>query len=445
MRTREGSVFTLSTSEGRALWISTAAFTACFAVWTIFAIIGIRIKAQLGLTETEFGLLVGTPILTGSLARVFLGVWTDRYGGRLIFALNMLAASIATALLVFAQTYPQMLVAALGVGLAGGSFAIGIAYVSRFFQSGQQGTVLGIFGAGNVGAAVTKFLAPFALVAWGWHSVALIWAAVLAIMAIVFWFTTSDDPAIVERRQTGAAPTAYTLELAPLKDIRVWRFALYYFFTFGAFVALALWLPRYLIGVYGFSIETAGMIAAAYSIPASIFRAYGGILSDRIGARAVMYWCFGVSAIATLALSLPPTDYVMRGTHGPISAHFEISPLMFVGIAIVLGFFMSIGKAAVYKHIATYYPDNVGSVGGLVGMIGGLGGFVLPIAFGILNQATGLWSSCFMLLFVLATGLFAWMHISIRMEENAAKTSFVDETAALSATMIEESCGKAAA
>ena len=157
-----------------------------------------------------------------------------------------------------------MLVAALGVGLAGGSFAVGIAYVSRFFQSGQQGTVLGFFGAGNVGAAITKFLAPFALVAWGWHTVALIWAAVLAVTAIVFWFTTTDDPVLVERRRTAAAPKAYGMEFAPLKHIRIWRFGLYYFFTFGAFVALALWLPRYLIGVYGFDIETAGMVAAAY-------------------------------------------------------------------------------------------------------------------------------------------------------------------------------------
>lgn len=423
MRTQESSVFSLATTQGRALWVSTIAFTSCFAVWTIFAIIGIRIKAELGLNETEFGLLVGTPILTGSLARIFLGIWTDRYGGRLVFTLDMLAASVATALLVFAHTYSQMLVAALGVGLAGGSFAVGIAYVSRFYQSGQQGTVLGIFGAGNVGAAVTKFLAPFALVAWGWQSVALIWAAVLAIMAIVFWLTTTDDPATAERRRTGDAPKAYAMELAPLKDIRVWRFSLYYFFTFGAFVALALWLPRYLIGVYGFDIETAGMVAAAYSIPASVFRAYGGVLSDRIGARAVMYWCFGISAVATLALSLPPTDYVMHGTHGPISAHFEISPLIFIGIAFVLGFFMSIGKAAVYKHVATYYPDNVGSVGGLVGMIGGLGGFVLPIAFGFLNQVTGLWTSCFMLLFVIVMALLVWMHLSIRrVEKNAAKS-----------------------
>ncbi|MDO9384923.1 MAG: nitrate/nitrite transporter [Hyphomicrobiaceae bacterium] len=406
--------------QSRALWMSTIAFTVCFAVWTIFSIIGVRIKDELGLTETQFGLLVGTPILTGSLVRLVLGIWTDRFGGRLVYTATMLTAAIATVLLGFATTYTQMLIAALGVGIAGGSFAVGVAYVSRFYPAGKQGTALGIFGVGNVGAAVTKFVAPFVLLAWGWQSVAFLWAAALVVMAAVFWFTTADDPVIKQRRITGAEPKSFIAELAPLKDIRVWRFALYYFFAFGAFVALALWLPRYLIGVYGFSLATAGMIGAAYSVPASIFRAYGGYLSDRIGARSVMYWMFGVSAIATLLLSFPPTHSIMKGINGDVAFHFEIAPVAFIAIIFVLGFFMSLGKAAVYKHIPMYYPGNVGAVGGLVGMIGGLGGFVLPIAFGALNDLTGLWTSCFMLLFAICVGSLVWMHLSIRQMERTS-------------------------
>jgi MFS transporter, NNP family, nitrate/nitrite transporter len=404
----------MSSAEGRALWMSTLAFTVCFAVWTIFSIIGVRIKTELGLSETEFGLLIGTPILTGSLSRIFLGIWTDRFGGRAVFTVTMLATSAATLLLAFATTYSQMLAAALGVGLAGGSFAVGVAYVSRFYPQQRQGTALGIFGVGNVGAAVTKFAAPFVLLAWGWQAVAVIWAVVLAAMAITFYFTTVDDPVMVERRKKGAAAKPFMLELSALRDTRVWRFAFYYFFVFGAFVALALWLPRYLIGVYGFDIATAGMIGALYSIPASIFRAYGGVLSDRIGARSVMYWSLAVSAVATLVLSLPPTSYVVRGVNGDISSHFEIGVGAFIVATFVLGFFMSLGKAAVFKHIASYYPNNVGAVGGLVGMIGGLGGFVLPIAFGALNDLTGVWSSCFMLLFAIVAGLLVWMDVTVR-------------------------------
>ncbi|HEX2017731.1 MAG TPA: nitrate/nitrite transporter [Aurantimonas sp.] len=415
-------------SATRALSLSTVAFTVCFAVWTIFSIIGIRIKEDLGLNETQFGLLVGMPILTGSLVRMLLGIWTDRLGGRLVYTVTMLAAALATFLLAFATTYAQMLVAALGVGLAGGSFAVGVAYVSRFYPASRQGTALGIFGVGNVGAAVTKFLAPFVLIAWGWQSVAVVWAVALAAMAVIFWFATEDDPVIRQRRLTGAGQSrSFLAEFAPLRDLRVWRFALYYFFAFGAFVALALWLPRYLIGVYGFDLATAGMIGAAYSIPASIFRAYGGVLSDRMGARTVLYWTLTVSAVCCAILAIPATDYAVQGMNGPIVFRVAIDPAAFVAVAFVLGLFMSFGKAAVYKHIPVYYPQNVGAVGGLVGTIGGLGGFFLPIAFGVLNDLTGIWSSCFMLLFVLVVVCLAWMHLAVRRMErqaDAPTTSF---------------------
>ncbi|MGF9566803.1 nitrate/nitrite transporter [Neorhizobium sp. BT27B] len=401
----------------RALWMSTLAFTICFAVWTIFAIIGIRIKQDLGLTEAEFGLLVGTPILSGSIIRILLGVWTTRYGGRLVYMLTMLAAAAATFLLSYATTFTQMLLAGLGIGLAGGSFAVGVAYVSPFFPAQKQGTALGIFGAGNVGAAVTKFVAPFVLLAWGWQSVAQIWAAALVVMAIAFWFTTTDDPSFRARRRNRAPRRSLMQEFVPLKNTQVWRFSLYYFFAFGGFVALSLWLPRYLVGAYGFDIAHAGMIAAAYSIPGSIFRAFGGVLSDRKGARSVMYWVLGVSALATLVLSLPASNAI--GTFG-------IKPVVFIVVIFVLGFFMSLGKAAVYKHIPVYYPDSVGAVGGIVGMVGGLGGFILPIAFGVLKDLTGMWSSCFLLLFAIVAVSMIWMHLSIReLNRNASSVSAV--------------------
>ncbi len=406
--------------SGEILGMSTLAFTVCFAVWTIFAIIGIRIRTELGLSETQFGLLVGTPILTGSLIRLVLGIWTDRYGGRIVFTVTMLAAAAATFLLSYAHTYPQMLLAALGIGIAGGGFAVGVAYVSRFYPPEKQGTALGIFGAGNVGAAVTKFLAPFVLVAFGWQMVAQVWAAALAVMAVVFWFTTVDDPVLVERRRTGVKPKSAWLELEPLKNVQVWRFALYYFFVFGAFVALALWLPQYLINVYGLDIRTAGMIAAFFSVPASIFRAYGGHLSDVYGARRILYWTFYVAVAATFILSYPPTDYVVHGVKGPVAFHIETNVVVFTATVFVLGFFMALGKAAVFKHIPVYYPDHVGAVGGLVGMIGGLGGFLLPILFGLLLDLTGLWTSCFMALFFLVTGALVWMHVAIRQMERAA-------------------------
>jgi NNP family nitrate/nitrite transporter-like MFS transporter len=402
-----------------ALWVSTISFTACFAVWTIFAIIGIQIKKDLNLSDAQFGLLAGTPILTGSLVRLFLGVWTDQFGGRVVNLIVMLVAAAATFLLSYAHTYPQFLLAALGVGIAGGSFAVGVAYVSRFYPKDKQGTVLGIFGAGNIGSAFTKIVAPIVMISFGWTGVAQFWAAGLFVMALFFFFTTKDDPDLLSRRKTGVKAVPMLTQFAPLKNLQVWRFALYYFFVFGGFVSLALWLPHYLVGVYQLDVRTAGLFAAAYSIPASLFRAVGGWLADKIGARKVMYLTFSVALVCTFLLAYPSASYIIDGVKGPISFRIATGLVPFTVIIFVLGFFMSLGKAAVYKHIPVYYPDRIGAVGGVVGMVGGLGGFLLPIAFGFLNDITGVWTSCFMLLFILVGSALLWMHFAIRRMEQA--------------------------
>ncbi|WP_415392859.1 nitrate/nitrite transporter [Paracoccus sp. SJTW-4] len=417
--------------QTRALGLSTIAFTACFAVWTIFSIIGVAIKDELGLNDTQFGLLVATPVLTGSLVRIFLGVWTERYGGRIVYSAQMLLTALATWALTLADSYPMYLLAALGVGLAGGSFIIGVAYVSRWYDMSQQGTALGIFGAGNVGAAVTKFLAPFVMVAFGWHGVAYVWAAGLALMGVVFFLFAKDDPQLIERRRTGVRAPSFAEQFAPLKNLQVWRFSLYYFFVFGAFVALALWMPHYLINVYEVDVRTAGMAAASFSLSASLFRAYGGHLSDKFGARSVMYWTFGFSLLFLFMLSYPPTAYTIQTKEGPVAFATSMSLWPFVIILFALGFFMSLGKAAVFKHIPVYYPNHVGAVGGLVGMIGGLGGFVLPIAFGALLDLTGIYTSCFALLFVVVAVSLAWMHMSVRAMERKAHGRALDRLPAL--------------
>lgn len=346
--------------QRQALGMSLLAFTVCFAVWTIFSIIGVRIKQELGLSETQFGLLVATPVLTGSISRIFLGILTEQYGGRIMFPIQMATTAVAAFLLSMADSYPLFLLAALGVGLAGGSFIIGIAYVSRWYEAKAQGTALGIFGVGNMGAAVTNFGAPFLVVAFGWQQTAQIYAGVLLLMAVIFWVFTKDDPVLAEQRRTGRKRPSALMQLEPLKNPQVWRFATYYFFVFGAFVALASWLPRYYVGAYDLDLQTAGMLAAAYSLPASIFRALGGWMSDKWGARFVMYLTFIVSLICLFILSYPETRYIVSGIDGPIAFSFGIGVTAFAVLTIGLGFVMSLGKAAVYKHIPVYYPHHVG-------------------------------------------------------------------------------------
>lgn len=417
-----------ASGANRALGLSTFAFTVCFAVWTIFSIIGVQIKQELGLTESQFGLLVATPVLTGSISRMFLGVWAEQYGGRILLPVQMLITAVCVWLLTSADSYPLFLIAALGLGLAGGSFIIGVSYVSRWFAKSNQGTALGVFGAGNVGAAVTNFAAPYLVVAIGWEGTARVYALVLAATAILFYLLAKTDPVHVARRESGETPISAGAQLAPLKNIQVWRFATYYFFVFGAFVALASFLPRYYVGAYGLELTTAGVFAGLYSLPGSIFRAFGGWLSDKWGARFVMYLTFIVSLIVLFMLSYPETRYSVTGIQGPIEFDFGLSVGFFVALTVVLGFVMSLGKAAVYKHIPVYYPHHVGSVGGLVGMIGGLGGFFLPISFGVLLDLTGIWTAPFMLMFVLVAVSTIWMHVAIRRMEHRRHPALKDET-----------------
>jgi NNP family nitrate/nitrite transporter-like MFS transporter len=408
--------------RSRALWLSTIAFTVCFAAWTSLSIIGVQIKQQFGLSETQFGLLIGTPILAGSLARIVIGIWADEYGGRTVLALVMFVAAVAAYLLSLTASFPFLIVAALGLGAVGGSFAAGIAYLSRWYPTEQQGAALGIFSVGHVGAALTLISAPLLLARYDWQTVVQLGSATLAVTAALFWLLAAEDPATRKRRASGRRAKSIREELEPLRNLQVWRFSLYYFFVFGAFVGVTLWLPRYLMGVYGLDLASAGWLAAMFALPAAVFRPYGNHLAEKYGARRVMYWTFSVSVLCTFVLSYPPTDYVIRGVEGPIAFHFEIGLITFGIVAAILGFFMSFGMAAVYRHIPVYYPKSVTAVGGLVGMIGGLGGFLLPLAFGLLLDLTRVWSSSFMLLFLLVAAALIWMHLAVRrMERGVAE------------------------
>lgn len=402
---------------GRMLVSTTLAWTIAFAGWLIFSIIGTRIQQELGLSEGEFGLLIATPVLTGSVGRLLLGIASEQFGGRWMTILAMLVSGISAWLLTTATTYGGFLLAALGVGLAGAAFISGISYVARWFPREQHGTAFGLFGVGQVGAALTNFGAPLLMAALGWQGTARVYAVTLCVAAALYWLFSEDDPVTRERRRGGAPTTSLAAQIAPLRHLRVWRFALYYFFCFGAFVALASWLPRYYTGRYEIDIGLAGMLTAVFSLSAAVFRAFGGWLSDRWGPRRVMYLTFGASLFCLLILSYPPTTYIVEGIREPVQFHLGTGLYAFTAITFVLGFFMSLGMAAVFKHIPTYFPDNVGSVGGMVGMIGGLGGFFLPIVFGVLNDFTGIWTTAFMALFALVAVNLAWMHFAIlRME-----------------------------
>jgi NNP family nitrate/nitrite transporter-like MFS transporter len=398
--------------------MNTLAFTVNFAVWTMFSVIGIRIKSELNLNETEFGLLVATPVLTGSLIRLPLGILTDRFGGRLVFFIQMILVAIPTYGLAFAVEYWHYLTIGLFVGLAGGSFAVGIAYTSAWFPKEKQGTAMGIFGAGNAGSAVTNLAAPLIIVAFGWRAVPQVYSVSMLVMAVVFWLFTYPEPRLEERRRAGKFPTLAD-QLAPLAEMRVWRFGLAYFFVFGGFVALALWLPKYYIAEYGLTLQSAAFITMFFTLPSGIIRALGGWVSDRFGGSTTTWWVFWVCIVCLFFLSYPPTTLVIHGIRGDVHLNIAVGVVLFTVLVFMVGVAQGIGKASVYRELADYYPANMGSVGGLVGVIGGLGGFALPIVFGIAADATNVRSSTFMLMYAVVAGVMVWTWMAERGERAA--------------------------
>ena len=396
---------------GQVLASSTISFTVCFAIWMMFAVLGIPIKTMLGLNETQFGLLAAMPVLSGSLVRVPLGIWCDKYGGRIVFFLLMLAAVIPIYLIGKATAYWQFLVLGLLVGIVGGSFSVGTPYVARWFSKERRGLAMGIFGAGNSGSALTKFVAPAIIAAYGWQMLPTVYAVALLVTAIVFWLCSATDPT----HQSGAS-VPLSEQMKVLKDPRVWRYCQYYSVVFGGYVALALWMTKYYVGEYGFDLRLAALLAACFSLPGGVLRALGGWIADRYGAYKVTWCVMWVCWVCFFLLSYPPTSMVVKTVTGEVHLNLALTPWMFTGLLFVVGTAMAIGKASVFKFIGDEYGENIGAVSGVVGLAGGLGGFVLPILFGVLLDLTGVRSSAFMLLYGSVCVSLIWMHFSFKPE-----------------------------
>jgi NNP family nitrate/nitrite transporter-like MFS transporter len=416
------------TKKGQALSVlivSTFAFTVCFMVWMMFAVIGIPIKKTLDLNSTQFGLLMATPVLTGSLIRVPLGIWTDKFGGRIVMTLLMASTVPAIWLMSYATEFWQYLTIGLFVGLAGGSFSVGTPYVARWFPKNQQGFAMGIYGAGNSGAAVNKFLAPALVVGFGWTMVPQVYAAIMLGTVILFWFFSHSDP-------THLVPShvKFSDQLKSLKDPKVIKYCQYYSIEFGGYVALSLWMVQYYVGEFGLDIRTAALLAACFSLPGGVLRAVGGWLSDKYGAHAMTWWVLWVSWVCLFLLSYPQTDFTITTIDGPKTFHIGLNVYMFTLLMFTLGIAWAFGKASVFKYISDDYPGNIGTISGIVGLAGGLGGFLLPIMFGALMDLTGIRSSAFMLMYGVVWVSLIWMYwTEVRAKEYMAHKSPPEITA----------------
>jgi NNP family nitrate/nitrite transporter-like MFS transporter len=360
--------------SGRALFLSTTAFAVSFAVWGLIAALAPTFTQLYNLTATQKSMMIAVPVLLGSVGRIFAGLAADRFGGRNVFSFLLVFSAVPAIAIGFSTSFTQLLIFGLLLGVAGTTFPVGVGFTSRWFAPEKQGTALGVYGMGNIGQSVAVFFAPvLALWLGDWRTVFFIFAAVSLIWGVVFFLLAKNDA-------TTARPRTLAESLSPLKRSKVaWVLTLFYFLTFGGFVALALYMPTLLREIFNLSPTDAGARTAGFVVLATFMRPVGGNMADKVGGAKVLVFVFIAIAVLSLLLS--------AGSIVP----FTVGAL---GCAAALG----LGNGAVFKLVPQYFPKETGTVTGLVGAFGGLGGFFPPLELGLVKDAFGSYTLGFVLL-----------------------------------------------
>ncbi|MCO5314805.1 MAG: MFS transporter [Solirubrobacterales bacterium] len=374
--------------SGRNLALATIAFAACFSAWGMLAPIAPALQDDLGLSNIQTSIMISIPVVLGSLLRIPLGILTDRIGGRTVFT-GMLFYSAAAAVLVgFASSYVALLGAGFLLGAAGASFAVGVPFVAQWYPPKRQGFALGVYGMGNIGNAIAAFSIPAIRDNAGQEVAGLVLGAVIAVYALI-WMSLARQAPVKK-----APPTRYREVLGA--GWRIWRLCLFYFVTFGGFVAMALYLPKLLVDWFDLSLTDAGLRAAGFTLLATGVRPIGGMLSDRIGGNRVLAISFLGVGVDAIGLSWQASVPNMA-----LTTFFCLSMALFLGL----------GNGAVFKLVPLTFPKATGAATGLVGAAGGLGGFFPPLFLGVVKDATG----DFVLAFVLLVA-FAWLCAGLAFE-----------------------------
>ena len=365
----------------RQLALGTLSFALCFAAWGLVSAFAPRFRALYQLNASEAAFLIAVPVLLGALARVPMGLLTDRFHGRAVFPALMLFSAVACAWVPFTHSYAGLLVAAFFLGMAGSSFAVGVGFVSPWFEREQQGTALGVYGLGNIGQSAAVFGGPVLAAVIGWKNVYLATGVLLAVWAATFYLSARDAPRLPPPKTLGAMLAL--LGRSPL----AWALAAFYFLTFGGFVAFSIYLPSLLAQEFRLSATDAGFRTAGFVVLATLLRPVGGWLSDRIG---------GARLLSAVFLTIVPFALLLAW---PSMIPFTAGAL---GCSALLG----LGNGAVFKLVPEYFPAETGTVTGLVGAMGGLGGFFPPLLLGVFKDRLGVIWPGFALL--AATALVLW-------------------------------------
>ncbi len=368
-----------------SLVTATGLLAVNFWAWSLISPLATSYKHAFELSPMAVSMLVAAPVLVGSLGRIPIGLLADHYGGRRLFAVVCMLAAAVVSSLIFVDSYNTLLAAAVGLGVAGASFAAGIPFITAWFPKRQRGFALGVYALGNAGTAVSGLMTPWMAETLGRQNMFLIIVVMLLISGAVTWVFGHESPSWRRAKGSGIKRLWAALEWE-----LTWKLSLLYGLTFGAFVALGLYLPVLLNQSYGLTPADAAVRAAGFVVLATVVRPIGGWLSDRLSGlvvvRAVCLAMFILAAFAAMPLELVPFGTVA-----------------YLGLAAVLG----IGNGAVFAIIGHRCPPTIiGAVTGIVGAAGGLGGYFPPLVMGISYQLFGSYAAALGLLALVSVGLF---------------------------------------
>ena len=342
-------------------------FDLAFMVWVMLGPLGVQIAQDLNLSASQKGLMVATPILSGALLRIFMGIFVDHLKPKKagIFGQIIVLAALGWAWYFGINTFQQVLILGVFLGFAGASFAVALPLASRWYPPEHQGTALGIAGAGNSGTVLAALLAPTLALWYGWGNVFGLAIIPLSIAFIVYLLMAKDAP---------ECPPSKSMReyMLVLKDKDAWWFMFFYSVTFGGFVGLASSLTIYFNTQYGLSAVTAGYFTAACVLAGSLVRPIGGAVADRIGGIRSLSVMYAFAALFLFAVSFDWREAWMALT-------------IFVGAMLALG----MGNGAVFQLVPQRFRKEIGVMTGLVGMAGGVGGFYLASSLGYIKQSTG--------------------------------------------------------
>eukprot|EP00163_Fabomonas_tropica_P030164 TRINITY_DN6716_c0_g4_i1.p1 TRINITY_DN6716_c0_g4~~TRINITY_DN6716_c0_g4_i1.p1 ORF type:complete len:423 (-),score=19.05 TRINITY_DN6716_c0_g4_i1:398-1666(-) len=377
--------------------LAVAGFIIAAGCWTLFAVAGVHLRAELSLSSLQFGLLLAMPMAGSAVLAIPSGMAAQKFGARTVMLACLAGLAVCMVILLTTDTFAGYLVAASGLGLAGGFYSAGLQFVTSHCRPAHLGLVLGMFGAGVTGAGFNYYLVPLFHEAFSWHGVPLAYLIVLLLLLALLMMLTEEEDSEADPGAEMSIPVLVTR----LYKARAWQLCIFFGVIAGSFFALALWLPDYFSSQFDVGVESGARLSQWFVIPGAVAQVLGGGLSDRFGSARVVSRSLVVCLVALFVLSYPPMTLFIRGIDTVIEIEFSL-PLMFESVLIViLGVALGCSMGSLQRLVIGEHRPMAAFIAGLLLVSACSVAFVLPVLFGAANHWLGIRSTVFMILFLL--------------------------------------------